>query len=87
MRKQDEERWPKVIGTGLAYVQHGIDTAVKVGVGFLEGLGGEQAIVSAQKRTIPERAAHVGKTFLRFVGRIGSSYFEEYEKLKRKERF
>lgn len=84
MRDLPENRWPKLIGRGLAYLQHGMDTAVKVGAAFMEGIGDEsQKVIDVpHKNTIGNRALAAGKSLLRFVGKTGKSYFEEYEKLK-----
>lgn len=86
MRETRQNLWPRLIGTGLAYLQHGMDTAVKVGAAFIEGIGDDkQEIVDVpHKPSIANTALGIGKGLLRFIGKTGKSYFEEYEKLKTK---
>ncbi len=68
----------KTIGRGLAYIQDTVDLAVSWGFNKMKKLKVKEEDKS-QAASLFKKG--LNKTF-RFVGELGESFYEEYEKLK-----
>lgn len=74
----------RAVGSTLAHVQHGLDRVIAWGFDRM------QKAAEARKEPAKERTSAVGKlqragkTFLRFVGQAGKSYYRAYDDLKQK---
>ena len=81
MAKKDAS-WARVLGLGLAHLQHATDKALSWGFRQLRSAGKK-----AEKKEMNKylRAAkRLGKGVLSFLGSAGETYYEKYEDLKRK---
>lgn len=72
------------IGVALAQVQDVVDSVIGWGVAKMKSIPQEDDEKESSQKTVPEKVVGVGKQGLRFLGQIGVSYYEEYERLKAK---
>ena len=78
----------RVLGKGWAHVQHGMDRVIQWGMHRIKVASAPDAVVEVPtpKKTAIRRIGSGVRTGLRFLGTLGETYFDEYEKLKRKKR-
>jgi len=83
MSRKRSPTWAATLGTGLAYVQHTMDSAFLWGFRQLRKAGsGKQTPKRRKDSATLHEAKRVGKGLLAFFGEIGDSYFEAYGRLK-----
>lgn len=75
---------PEKIGKGFAKVQNFIDLAVETGFKKLNQVNIDNENKKEESNKNVNKAVKLGKNTLKTIGRIGISYYEEYEKLKSK---
>lgn len=82
MKEQQTSRPARLIGSTLAHAQNTIDILFKIGIVGLRKVG--EIRKNEKPKNLIGKAVHAGATVLGFLGLVGKSYFDEYEKLKRK---
>ena len=71
------------VGFGLATIQHGLDKLFEFGFEKMKETGEKKEIYDPSENVYLRNAKKAGKTTLSFLGTIGDSYYERYEKLKK----
>ena len=75
--------WAKLIGSGLAHAQHGLDYVAEFGFAMLKKAG--KTTQEAPKKNENKylfTAKKAGKGVLAFLGTVGSEFYDKYEELK-----
>ncbi len=67
---------PKKVGTALAHVQHTMDKVMTWGFKNLKDAG------ASKSKKNDHKAKKYTKKGAKFIGAVGHSFYEEYEKLK-----
>ena len=82
--KSRPERLSEFIGSGSAYLQHGIDVMCDLSFRALKKAGNKPSrYTKGEKRYVTEVKRGFRGT-LKFFGTLGDSYYRTYGKLKRK---
>lgn len=71
------------IGSALAKVQLLVDDIFEFGFKKLKVFG-KKSPTTLPPETLTEKAADIAQKSAGFIGEVGSSYYEEYQKLKAK---
>ncbi len=69
------------MGSLLALLQHGADQVIEWGFHSLEKIPEDKK--AQQKKGMIGNILRFGKGSVRFVGRMGSAYYQRYEELKK----
>ncbi|MFH1724783.1 MAG: hypothetical protein ABII00_09195 [Elusimicrobiota bacterium] len=73
----------RLMGSGLAHVQHAVDSAFFWGFRKLRSAGrGKESRKAAKRHPALSKAKKAGKGVLAFIGELGDSYYEKYGRLK-----
>ena len=75
---------PETIGKYLAQFQHLVDSGVEWGAKKLDNIDDSPSNKPTFKNKHAQKAVEGGKTVVKGVGRMGKSYYKEYEVLKKK---
>lgn len=77
----------RMIGSGLAHVQHAIDEAADTGFRMLRKAGTKtESAPKPEKSKVLGTLKRTGKNTLRFLGEAGESYYQKYDDLKTKKK-
>jgi hypothetical protein len=76
--------WARLLGDGLARVQHGVDGLVRWGFRRLESVDRDHHVIEVdESHPYVTKAKKVAKGTLGFLGEAGIAYYKAYEKLKK----
>ncbi|OGJ59499.1 hypothetical protein A2881_01440 [Candidatus Peribacteria bacterium RIFCSPHIGHO2_01_FULL_55_13] len=77
----------RMIGSGLAHVQHAIDEAADTGFRMLRKAGTKtESVPKPEKSRVLGTLKRTGKSTLRFLGETGESYYQKYDDLKNRKK-
>lgn len=84
---KESDRIARMLGHGYAHFQHTLDKGISWGLGKMrESSKKPEKVIDPEASQFEVQAKRAAKSTMRFVGELGSSYFEKYEELKRRGR-